>query len=209
MARRSLGTVAAPLSTMPRIWDTPGPYSDRIPTKITFNYSLISLFRSYITFDILRRVLSGYFGYDIFYVMNITDIDDKIIKRARQNYLYEQYSAEDRSLHAVLSDARQVLTKLSQTAKSTTDADKKQMFERLLVSLNDSIENLENAVKSGDTYKVEEATDKFVKDSKDPLSDWLDAKLGATVTDNAIFAKLPQYWEEEFHKDMDALNVKR
>ena len=37
--------------------------------------------RNYIAFDILRRVLSEYFGYDVLYVMNITDIDDKIIVR--------------------------------------------------------------------------------------------------------------------------------
>ena len=36
-------------------------------------------FRSYITFDILQRVLQSYFNYDVFYVMNITDIDDKVI----------------------------------------------------------------------------------------------------------------------------------
>nr|CAH7726848.1 unnamed protein product [Callosobruchus chinensis] len=51
--------------------------------------------RSYITFDILRRVLTDYFGYNVFYVMNITDIDDKIIKRARQNHLYEKYVNEN------------------------------------------------------------------------------------------------------------------
>ena len=34
--------------------------------------------RSYISFDILRRVMQGYFNYDIFYVMNITDVDDKV-----------------------------------------------------------------------------------------------------------------------------------
>jgi cysteinyl-tRNA synthetase len=45
--------------------------------------------RTYLSFDILRRVLQNYFGYDLFYVMNITDIDDKIIKRARQNHLYQ------------------------------------------------------------------------------------------------------------------------
>lgn len=28
--------------------------------------------RSYISFDILRRVFSNYFGYDVFYVMNVT-----------------------------------------------------------------------------------------------------------------------------------------
>lgn len=39
--------------------------------------------------------------------MNITDIDDKIIKRARQNYLYEKYVAENRPLNEVLSDAKE------------------------------------------------------------------------------------------------------
>ena len=34
--------------------------------------------RSYIAFDILRRVFQQYFNYDVFYVMNITDIDDKV-----------------------------------------------------------------------------------------------------------------------------------
>lgn len=37
--------------------------------------------RAYLSFDILRRVMQHYFGYDVHYVMNITDIDDKIIKR--------------------------------------------------------------------------------------------------------------------------------
>lgn len=34
--------------------------------------------RSYISFDILRRVLRDYFGYDVLYCMNITDVDDKV-----------------------------------------------------------------------------------------------------------------------------------
>ncbi|KAJ8908033.1 hypothetical protein NDN08_008130 [Rhodosorus marinus] len=37
--------------------------------------------RNYVNFDILRRVLTGYFGYSATYVMNVTDIDDKIILR--------------------------------------------------------------------------------------------------------------------------------
>ncbi|KHJ81502.1 hypothetical protein OESDEN_18812 [Oesophagostomum dentatum] len=37
--------------------------------------------RAYLSMDILRRVMTSYFGYDVQYVMNITDIDDKIIKR--------------------------------------------------------------------------------------------------------------------------------
>lgn len=38
--------------------------------------------RTYVTFDIMRRILEGHFGKHIEYVMNITDIDDKIINRA-------------------------------------------------------------------------------------------------------------------------------
>eukprot|EP01068_Selenidium_serpulae_P007636 Selendium_serpulae@DN4764_c0_g2_i1.p3 len=39
--------------------------------------------RTYVTFDILRRVMTDYFGYRVNMVMNITDIDDKIIARSR------------------------------------------------------------------------------------------------------------------------------
>jgi cysteinyl-tRNA synthetase len=34
-----------------------------------------------------------YFGYNIRYVMNVTDVDDKIINRARCNYLLERFRA--------------------------------------------------------------------------------------------------------------------
>lgn len=40
--------------------------------------------------------------------MNITDIDDKIIKRARQNYLFEKYAEKEQPLEKVLSDAKKV-----------------------------------------------------------------------------------------------------
>lgn len=44
--------------------------------------------------------------------MNITDIDDKIIKRARQNYLFEKYVAENKSLEDILTDSKQVSNKI-------------------------------------------------------------------------------------------------
>ena len=34
--------------------------------------------RNYLTQDIIRRILQNYFGYDVNFVMNITDIDDKV-----------------------------------------------------------------------------------------------------------------------------------
>jgi cysteinyl-tRNA synthetase len=40
--------------------------------------------RTYICFDVIRRILRDYFGYDVFMCMNITDIDDKIIQRSNE-----------------------------------------------------------------------------------------------------------------------------
>ncbi|KAG6900716.1 hypothetical protein C0993_003742 [Termitomyces sp. T159_Od127] len=54
--------------------------------------------RNYVTQDILRRIMTDYFGYDVHFVMNITDIDDKIIVRARQNHLLEKFRTETKSL---------------------------------------------------------------------------------------------------------------
>ena len=38
--------------------------------------------RTYVSFDIMRRLITDYFGYNVQLVMNITDIDDKIIRKA-------------------------------------------------------------------------------------------------------------------------------
>lgn len=41
--------------------------------------------RTYTCFDYVRRIMEGYFGFEVELVMNITDIDDKIIIRAAEN----------------------------------------------------------------------------------------------------------------------------
>uniref|UniRef100_A0A182R5E9 Cysteine--tRNA ligase, cytoplasmic n=1 Tax=Anopheles funestus TaxID=62324 RepID=A0A182R5E9_ANOFN len=165
--------------------------------------------RSYISFDILRRVLSDYFGYNVLYVMNITDIDDKIIKRARQNHLYEQYlqQAKDMPLERLLDDSKEVMATFRENVGRTTDADKKTMMDRMLEKLTAAVDNLSLAVKDGDESRIRQAQDQFLQDSKDPLADLLDSKRGSSVTENAIFETLPRYWEDAFHKDMTALNV--
>ena len=49
----------------------------------------------------------------------------------------------------------------------------------------------------------------MLTEAKDPLADLLDSQKGQEVTDQSIFSALPQHWEAEFHKDMDALNVRQ
>ncbi|KAL6428134.1 hypothetical protein ACFW04_008475 [Cataglyphis niger] len=165
--------------------------------------------RSYISFDILRRILSDYFGYDVLYVMNITDIDDKIIKRARQNYLYERYIEKDHDLDTILNDTREVMSTFENTVKTTTDPDKKCMMEKMLCKITKAIEDLEKAVIGKNEKEIIEFQKALLKEIKDPLADWLDKIKGSTVTEHSIFNKLSKHWESEFHKDMDALNVLR
>ncbi|GLA43110.1 hypothetical protein AnigIFM63309_000836 [Aspergillus niger] len=50
--------------------------------------------RNYVSTDILRRILRDYFKFDVEFVMNITDVDDKIILRGRQQHLFNKYIAE-------------------------------------------------------------------------------------------------------------------
>jgi len=37
--------------------------------------------RNYVSTDIIRRILRDYFEYDVKFVMNITDVDDKVISQ--------------------------------------------------------------------------------------------------------------------------------
>lgn len=161
--------------------------------------------RNYLTFDIVRRVITNYFGYNIFYVMNITDIDDKIIKRARQGYLYEQYVGQNHSLDKILEDCNTVMEHFAGVVKETTNADKRAMQEKMFNTLKESVGNVSKAVKSG--CGVDEAQNQLLVDATDLLGDWLDKQQGASVSENEIFSKLPRFWEEKFHQDMEALNV--
>ena len=161
--------------------------------------------RTYLTFDIVRRVISDYFGYNIFYVMNITDIDDKIIKRARQNHLYEEYLSKNHPLETVLDDCNAVMEHFAQVVEKTENVDKRAMQEKLFNTMNISVKNVKEVIEKG--QNTSEAQRQLLIDAKDLLSDWLDKKHGAGVSENEIFSKLPRFWEEKYHEDMEALNI--
>ncbi len=58
----------------------------------------IGNFRPVVTFDVLRRLLIA-LGYQVTFVSNYTDVDDKIIKRAKELGISEKELTE----HAILS----------------------------------------------------------------------------------------------------------
>ncbi|KAM9366087.1 cysteine--tRNA ligase, cytoplasmic [Symphorus nematophorus] len=164
--------------------------------------------RSYISFDILRRTLRDYFKYDVLYCMNITDIDDKIIKRARQNYLLDQYKEKQPQAAQILQDVLSARGPFQAHLASTTDLDKKQMLEKLDAAVTAALQPLQAAMEGKAADEVIKPLAQVLLDnSKDLLADWLDKQFGSQVTENSIFSTLPKYWEGEYHKDMEALNV--
>ncbi|XP_075423775.1 cysteine--tRNA ligase, cytoplasmic isoform X3 [Ascaphus truei] len=164
--------------------------------------------RSYISFDILRRVLKDYFKYDVFYCMNITDIDDKIIKRARQNHLFQQYKESKPQAAFLLNDVKTALTPFAEKTNETTDPDKKQMLEKILSAVTAAVRPLEESLsQTGRDEEIQKHAQILLEEAADLLSEWLDTKHGAQVMDNSIFSQLPKHWEGDYHTDMDSLNV--
>ncbi|KAI1736665.1 cysteinyl-tRNA synthetase [Xylaria scruposa] len=52
-------------------------------------------------YDIIRHIMNDYFGFRVKFVMNTTDIDDKIILQGRQQYLLARFKQE----HAIEDDS--------------------------------------------------------------------------------------------------------
>src|SRR5512136_3124072 len=62
----------------------PGKVGMYVCGVTVYDYSHIGHARAYVAFDVILRYLR-YLGYDVTYVRNYTDIDDKIIKRANSD----------------------------------------------------------------------------------------------------------------------------
>jgi cysteinyl-tRNA synthetase len=54
--------------------------------------------------DIIRRILQDYFKFDVNFVMNITDVDDKIILAARQQHLLADWLAKHKEVDQDVRD---------------------------------------------------------------------------------------------------------
>ena len=56
-----------------------------------YNYAHIGNARPAVIFDLLQRLLKQYYE-EVIYARNITDVDDKIIKRARGSITFSFFS---------------------------------------------------------------------------------------------------------------------
>lgn len=184
--------------------------------------------RTYLSFDIIRRILEDYFGYDVHVCMNITDIEDKIILRSRKNHLYAEYVQK------------------VQNTQTFGEEDRKQLEEAILAyvaALTEKEAAIAEDVKSGKRKAAEAAPElnlakekkqkglnlqtrlvevlptlvdasvaaPWLKEMEDPLCDYLDKKFGKSLpTDvlNKISRAHSAFWEAEFMADMKALGIK-
>ena len=172
-----------------------------------YNSSHMGHARTYLSIDILRRVLTEYFGYNILYVMNITDVDDKIIKRGRSKYLFQRYVSNvdvERRLE-FRDDLQNSLLLLQERLSSENDKDKKTMLKKMLSGLEETMLETQQLVKSPDCHGDE--LKRLARTAEYVLSEYLDKKLGASVTDHGIFQQLSSQYEEEFHRDMKDLGI--
>jgi len=82
---------------------------------------------TYVRFDAMRRIMEDYFNYDVVMCMNITDIDDKIIKRSKEKGVpFRELAAEHEM--GFLDDMRRlnvkeptVLTRVSECVPEIID----------------------------------------------------------------------------------------
>ncbi|KAH7246371.1 tRNA synthetases class I (C) catalytic domain-containing protein [Fusarium tricinctum] len=187
--------------------------------------------RNYVSTDIIRRILMHYFGFEVNFVMNITDIDDKIIIKARRQRLLEleknkHYSKDElrelalsafqayakSSLPLLLKDGEDVnTTNYAQRreagyghvlAGGTISGEGKPGDDEAKVKMH--LSNMTSAAEAIASGEIFPGTDEI-------LLPYLDALYKETIDtrDQTMFTDLTQSMEKLFMDDMDALNVLR
>jgi cysteinyl-tRNA synthetase len=87
---------------------------------------------------------------------------------------------------------------------SGSAGDKFSLYVTQLKNCSTAADLISTGSGSGDETKAKE----FLSLVEDVISQSLDAAHGQEVTDHKIFQDLASYWENEYFKDMERLNVK-
>lgn len=74
----------------------PVPFEPKVEGKVSwyacgptvYDHSHLGHARNYVSTDIIRRILRDYFSYEVKFVMNITDVDDKVRLTCINNCAY-------------------------------------------------------------------------------------------------------------------------
>ncbi|KAF2448527.1 hypothetical protein P171DRAFT_353727 [Karstenula rhodostoma CBS 690.94] len=198
----------------------------------TYDYSHLGHARNYVSNDILRRVMKDYFGFQVQYVQNVTDIDDKIILRARMQHLLSEFRSQHPQLTAdVLTTtlkafhayAAKNLPLLAPGLKPE-DFNSEYAEKYGLVLAGKSMDG--NGPPGDKEAKIKmhiqvlgkavtallspiEDTANFYDNADDVLMPYLDSLYGPSISssDHGIFSALAKKYEDLFNEDMESLNV--
>ncbi|KAF2858568.1 hypothetical protein K470DRAFT_272319 [Piedraia hortae CBS 480.64] len=189
--------------------------------------------RNYVSTDIVRRIMQEFFKYDVEFVMNITDVDDKIILAARQQHLLtrwlDQHESVDDEVHEATTQALRAY--VAKNLPLIENSEPTNFEERANVAYGHVKEGLGLDKKSppGDAEakvkmhlrtaeaaaralnQSESSLESFSRDASGVLLPYIDAKEKHTVSgdDHGIFTALTKRYEQRFFEDMDSLNVRR
>lgn len=100
-SRRAATTAATTgrAAGQPTVWNAVGRCLESLPDPSTgvlkwyacgptvYDSAHLGHARTYVSLDVIRRVLTDYFRFDITFALGITDVDDKIIARAQERGL--------------------------------------------------------------------------------------------------------------------------
>ena len=192
--------------------------------------------RSAVSIDVLRRILSDYFGYKVKFVMNVTDVDDKIVLKGRHLYLgtklrneleaQEKTKAKSEALktgkEALKFYIAKYLPKLSSdTSPEAYGVDVRKAYKNIVegevtedqeAKLKMHINNCQAAASA--LLGLEKAKDSaplsdFLDQAKDVIQPYQDKLYGATLDsqDHSMFTAVARKYEKRYFDDMRSLNV--
>lgn len=174
--------------------------------------------------------MSDYFRYNVLYHINTTDIDDKIILRARQNELMRLLE-EDTSVNyealvllakealmeaKVKSEEKEMAIKLAiEEAIVKKDSRGKTEQEGLLEQhifkrkkLEEDEAKILAACSSENEQTNASARANLLLVAKSVIAEKLDREKGHLITDHSVFNAHAQKYEREFMEDMEALGIR-
>lgn len=192
--------------------------------------------RTYVTVDIIRRIMTDYMGYDVNFVMNITDVDDKIILAARQQHLYARWLARFKEVNTEVRDTtkkafdayiRKNLPLMGESTTADTFAtESESAYGHILnAKAEENVEkpqaekdkeakikmHLNTSRSAAEAQQLPNPTmDEFSVKASGVLFPYIDALESTTISgnDHEIFTKLTKRYEDRFFEDMKALNVR-
>jgi cysteinyl-tRNA synthetase len=220
----------APFTLLNSLTNAVGPFVPVSPGRVgwyacgptVYDSAHMGHARAYVTFDIVRRIIEDFFGYEVFYVMNITDIEDKIILRARKNHLFAEFlkgigSSRDKLIPVALDALRRrdekQMKKVEVLRRKCEEVENKRQKKELQEQLSGEMSKLELYSEEHKSFLELEADksssfQSLVKQCQDAVSSVLDAEHGHEIDDHGIFGALSSKYEKEFLEDMNTLGVK-